>query len=862
MTGGRFRGARRGIAAAALAGLFLSGPVSRAANIWDGGGTPNNNWSTATNWDNNLVPTFPAQLTFGGLVNLLPNNDQGNVAVDGIIFDAVGGSFSIGGNDFTLGDPATADYRRNGVTNNNALLQTINNSLTLTRGQHIISTTTATGGLTLSGSLTRAAGSGAYFNPMAGTSIKTTLTNGASGIIGGWAATQNPTPDVLRPNATAAFYAKVDGSGNVVPYGDADYTADNDIDGEIGEMALPAGINANSNIRWRGAAAAGFNITIPAGTTNLNTFLFDGPQTQGSKRVEMGAGNILRYTSGGGVFRSNNTGTNTNVAGVEFNGTTTPIDGDYNNNGWVDAADYVVWRNAGPADVLPNDPTSGTVDDTDYTTWRGNFGKTRFGILTAGDSSAPAELVFTTNTALGTSAADPGEQHNRLIELINTVITDNPQGGAVTVVKNGPGAVRTSNGAATPGASHTFSGGLYLNRGVWRSDNTRNATGDNGAGFGLGPVYVASGAQAFPQTDQIINNDFFISGTGIDEGNFHVGAIRSNADGNIFNGRITLMANSRIGGRGSQATNAHFTDADLFNDGTLFNGKITGNFDLELNVQTDQGGVGLNGDMPTLILANSTNDWSGNTTIGRGRIRVGGTGEVIPHGPGAGDVTIRGQLSAAAPAGASGPSILTLDSRTETVNGLFSAGDLVDGVGNDLVFVTNSTVGEATLRVGANNATSSFGGVITDDTSVSGILKLVKIGSGTFTVTGDKNAWGGDTNIEGGKLTITTTAPNLADAADVRVLTGALLELDYGGTDFIDSLFLGGAQVAAGEWGSLASTALNKSAFLLGLGTLTVQTGPGSGALVGAVPEPGTVGLLIVAALFGGGVRRGRRSIV
>jgi autotransporter-associated beta strand protein len=287
---------------------------------------------------------------------------------------------------------------------------------------------------------------------------------------------------------------------------------------------------------------------------------------------------------------------------------------------------------------------------------------------------------------------------------------------------------------------------------------------------------------------------------------------------------------------------------------------------LEWGIGADQGDATITGNMPTMILTNSANDWAGNTTIGRGRLRVGGTGEVIPDGPGAGDVTLVGEIdhfTAPALQIISGVSVLSLDSRTETVNGLFSGGALVDTFDSttDLVFVTNSTVGEATLRVGANNASSTFGGIITDDTSVNGIVKLVKIESGTFTVTSDKNAWGGDTRVEGGKMTITTNVPNLADLADVHVLTGAQLELNYTGTDSIDSLFLGGIQRAAGEWGSLASAAPNKNALLLGLGTLTVLTGPGSGA-VGAVPEPGTFGLLLVAALFGVGTRRGRQSIV
>jgi hypothetical protein len=46
--------------------------------------------------------------------------------------------------------------------------------------------------------------------------------------------------------------------------------------------------------------------------------------------------------------------------------------GDYNDDGTVNAADYVLWRNGGP---LQNDPTAGVTPE-DYTTWRANFGKT------------------------------------------------------------------------------------------------------------------------------------------------------------------------------------------------------------------------------------------------------------------------------------------------------------------------------------------------------------------------------------------------------------------------------------------------------------------------------------------------------
>jgi acid phosphatase len=51
--------------------------------------------------------------------------------------------------------------------------------------------------------------------------------------------------------------------------------------------------------------------------------------------------------------------------------------GDYNQNGTVDAADYVVWRGKlGQSIVLPNDSTPGTVSQSDYEVWRARFGQT------------------------------------------------------------------------------------------------------------------------------------------------------------------------------------------------------------------------------------------------------------------------------------------------------------------------------------------------------------------------------------------------------------------------------------------------------------------------------------------------------
>ena len=62
------------------------------------------------------------------------------------------------------------------------------------------------------------------------------------------------------------------------------------------------------------------------------------------------------------------------LMGLSTETISTGVPGDYNGNGVVDMADYVLWRNGGP---LQNEVNSiGTVDASDYTAWRSRFGNT------------------------------------------------------------------------------------------------------------------------------------------------------------------------------------------------------------------------------------------------------------------------------------------------------------------------------------------------------------------------------------------------------------------------------------------------------------------------------------------------------
>jgi len=137
------------------------------------------------------------------------------------------------------------------------------------------------------------------------------------------------------------------------------------------------------------------------------------------------------------------------------------------------------------------------------------------------------------------------------------------------------------------------------------------------------------------------------------------------------------------------------------------------------------------------------------------------------------------------------------------------------------------------------------------------------VGTGTLSLSGI-NTYTGNTRIEGGVLR-TTTATVLPDLTAITLLAGTTLNLDFDGVslgaDTVRGLIIPGATQAIGTWGSLASTATFKNAFLTGNGLLNVTAiiAPGSGSLgQGAVPEPASAMLVLmgVGMLAATGSRR------
>lgn len=104
----------------------------------------------------------------------------------------------------------------------------------------------------------------------------------------------------------------------------------------------------------------------------------------------------IRSESLGNIFNTSGAQdlvfTYTNIFGDVVNGvvqyfTPVGVPGDYNNNGIVDSADYVLWRNGGPLQNEVDNP--GTVNAGDYTAWRARFGNTSGSGTGTGSAAVP-----------------------------------------------------------------------------------------------------------------------------------------------------------------------------------------------------------------------------------------------------------------------------------------------------------------------------------------------------------------------------------------------------------------------------------------------------------------------------------------
>jgi hypothetical protein len=181
-----------------------------------------------------------------------------------------------------------------------------------------------------------------------------------------------PLPDTLRVDL---FYASAAGNGFVYATKDGTQSQANDNSRvNDGTYSFTFDYVPGNDLNSTDTTGSSMSATITNGTTTWSATLapllnapwfFDGFDLNKF-------GIIIRSTN----QTSNQGDFQLTISNISYTGGTAiaGVPGDYNNNGVVDAADYVAWRKGGTLANEVDNP--GTVNAADYTAWRARFGNT------------------------------------------------------------------------------------------------------------------------------------------------------------------------------------------------------------------------------------------------------------------------------------------------------------------------------------------------------------------------------------------------------------------------------------------------------------------------------------------------------
>ena len=345
-------------------------------------------------------------------------------------------------------------------------------------------------------------------------------------------------------------------------------------------------------------------------------------------------------------------------------------------------------------------------------------------------------------------------------------------GGPGSLAMNGPGAL-------TINSSNSFNGGTVLYGGLLNLGNS--------AALGSGALTIAGGT---------LDNT---SGAAMTLG----GSLAQNWNGNF------TFAGSKPLNLGAGPVTLGATPTITVNSSSLtVGGNISGSNGLTLT------GTG------TLVLA-GPNTYTGNTTINQGVLQVGSVG-AIPTGTSVGSVVFSNGANSAA---------LDLNGNNAVINGLSQP------TASTTNLVVNNLPGStATLTVGNGGVTSTYGGVLANNTGTGGVLALAKGGAGMLTLI-NNNTYTGPTTLSSGTLQLGTgvagqdgsigassaiLASNAAASLVINNVGPTTLPVINGPVGSGVSLVLNGANtVTLNGMNSINSLVLNNNATLTG-GTISL----------------------------------------
>jgi len=815
-------------AATSLLLAFSTMHAAAAEKIWDGGGGFDNAWQTGANWDGNTAPSPGDSLVFTGSYPQITNfNDfPEGTQFNGLGFRSPAGPFVLLGNSITLAG--------NIFNTQTGLVEIVGMSLVLSNTPEIFVDNRATLGIRggMSGT-----GAGMFKSGLGNLSLSgvntydggTVINDGtvtldfpqapffvASNILTGSLSIGGVNSENLATNFASLVVNGRVGGFNVQLLDATDITPGisiiRTVPGSGGGVILGVGSLTHSPGGTMNVVASTSNVlfsSVNTVATNVNGLL-GGWATVGGGAVQFGlipstnfahvdaTGNIVAYTNyvvfSNGMTIASHVPPQANLLITTGSTGDVRVDADHafsvtdvntiNVRRWttgIAPMSIIIGSNntlrlGRYGGIFKSDTATGIPPNwTIGQSTNGVSGVQNIGVLTAGgEPDADGEIVLHVNSGSQTAG----------FLSVDAQIADNGL-GSVAVVKAGPGGMKLRG-------HNTFSGGFYGLMGRILIAGAEIGT-PNPDGAGTGPIVIFPGCYLFPSGifTGTITNALFIAGNGTAQE--PLGAIRPSAG--TLSGPIMLIGDATIAG------------------GTI-SGQISGPYNLSLCPQ-----MVINA---TLTLSNPSNNWTGTTFIqARNNINanllVNGASEVIPNGPGKGDVVMR-TFSA-------GRINWNLNGQDETINGFSSIGSFTNASSLTNAAVFNgapSTV--STLIIGDNDASGAFTGTVRDNLGTGGVMRITKIGAGTQTLTGE-NPYTGRTLVAGGTLAVVAPTSSVS-SAEIVLANGGILDVTgiAGGGTLVRS----GSQSLSGD-GAVAGSVLSLFNATIAPGTI------------------GTVGLLTVS---------------
>ena len=230
------------------------------------------------------------------------------------------------------------------------------------------------------------------------------------------------------------------------------------------------------------------------------------------------------------------------------------------------------------------------------------------------------------------------------------------------------GFTKAGNSTLELGGASSYTGGTTIAGGTLLTHHP--------ASLGSGPVSIAAGSNFLPwfnTVTPVIANDFTLNGLGGNPGDGNKSAIYADGGGAgyseyLLTGKVTLAATSNISGHNTNNLRVL--------------GQITGPGGLTK-------GSGRADENSALVLANTANDYAGDTVITNGTLRLGAS-DVIPDGAGKGKVIM------------SAGTTLDLAGNNDRINNLAGSGTVTSApavtIGAPVFFTTNVESGISLAR--------------------------------------------------------------------------------------------------------------------------------------------------------------------